>query len=452
MRKKLKRLGYVKLRNLKNTSKKPSKKSNNYEQTCEHAVSQPGSAKTVDNCLVKNKKTKLISRSNLNLKLKTSLTYRNKINRQLSRNKCYRLNPKSEIKHRNRAKNCSIPSDKLQTKNNCSKIVSSDIVPRGIRKVRPNTRLRQKPESYFNNKTARKPNDRLKVVSPTLVEYCPLHKTIVTCSVIGGLGNQLFQIFGALAYGFRHNCTIRFPNVHRKGPRPTYWHNFLQKLKPWVGGIDENGSLRVVRQGKYSRYVAVPKPRHPHDNIKIDGYRQHPKYFSDYLERIITYVGIRQLQIDLSQEFDFSQSITLHFRLGDYHGDGEHHGLQNVLPLKFYIKSLELLGQSITLKDYTVYYCYELKDSKRIDQRISILSEKFPGVCFKPIPPELPDWKQMLFISLCNHNIIANSTFSWWGACFNRSPGKKVYIPNPWFRRGDSSDSFTLEGWECVGY
>ena len=83
-----------------------------------------------------------------------------------------------------------------------------------------------------------------------------------------------------------------------------------------------------------------------------------------------------------------------------------------------------------------------------INNNISILQEKFPEITFTPRPDGLEDWEELLYMSCCNNHIIANSTFSWWGAFFNPQE-KIVCYPSKWFGPGLNHDTKDLfpENW-----
>ena len=87
---------------------------------------------------------------------------------------------------------------------------------------------------------------------------------------------------------------------------------------------------------------------------------------------------------------------------------------------------------SKTNKDNLIilYFCEE-QDNAAIN--IKILKRRFKNLKFIKGDDKLADWEQMLSMSCCEHNIIANSTFSWWGAYFNANKGKIVCYPNQWF-------------------
>jgi hypothetical protein len=77
-----------------------------------------------------------------------------------------------------------------------------------------------------------------------------------------------------------------------------------------------------------------------------------------------------------------------------------------------------------------IYFCEDV-DIQIVEETIHKLKQKF-SYNFIRGDNTLQDWEQMLYMSLCSHNIIANSTFSWWGAYFNNKD-KIVCYPSIWF-------------------
>jgi hypothetical protein len=125
-------------------------------------------------------------------------------------------------------------------------------------------------------------------------------------------------------------------------------------------------------------------------------------------------------------------TISMHFRLGDY----KH--LTRIHPIAtyaYYRNALSYFATTTSSTPKLVYYFCEEEDLATVSQMVERLSGEFgPGeFVFKRAGASLEDWEQMLFMSCCSHHIIANSSFSWWGAYLNRSPSKVVCCPSVWF-------------------
>ena len=122
--------------------------------------------------------------------------------------------------------------------------------------------------------------------------------------------------------------------------------------------------------------------------------------------------------------------ISMHFRIGDYKYAQDHHPL---LKLKYYKDCLNYYIKKLGTTKLNVLVFNEECDDGTVSKYIKFLKKSFVDTRFMRLKGSLPDWKSMVLMSCCSHNIIANSTFSWWGAYFNDNKEKLVFYPNLWF-------------------
>lgn len=256
---------------------------------------------------------------------------------------------------------------------------------------------------------------------------------------MGGLGNQLFQIFATISYSIMSHNEFKFLNVKQLGEhdknitvRYTYWDSFLYNLKPFL--LEKLPSIEVIKeQGFY--YKPLPTHLMNKYNIMIHGYFQSYKYFEKYYETICKIIKLDEqknsLLFKLNYDYDFlKNTISIHFRMGDYKKYQNFHPIMNT---QYYIDALNHIKQSNKEMQYTVFYFCEDEDIIEINKRIDLLKSKFPEYTFIRGGENLEDWEQMLLMSFCHHNVIANSSFSWWSAYFNNWNDKIVCYPSKWF-------------------
>jgi len=145
-------------------------------------------------------------------------------------------------------------------------------------------------------------------------------------------------------------------------------------------------------------------------------------------------IRLTQQQETIKREIDVlhddHHKVSMHFRLGDYKNIQHMHPL---MKYEYYERAIERIVEKRSDKKIKILYFCEKIDNEEVNAHILKLREKFPFLYFIKIDDELPDWKQMLIMSCCNDNIIANSTFSWWGAYFNDNTNKIVCYPANWF-------------------
>ena len=304
-------------------------------------------------------------------------------------------------------------------------------------------------QSAFNNSNNNNVPDLKK-------KYSIIQSTTTTVNLKGGLGNQLFQIFTLISYCIDNNRSFCFINNKVLGSgsdtiRNTYYETFLSKLQKYLVNRETiNNTFNLVREEGF-RYVNIQNLESD-INILLDGYYQSPLYFNKNYNLIINILNINYLQNELSkkEELDYKNTISMHFRLGDYKFKQNYH---NILPKTYYMNSLNHILNSVKENlEFKVLYFYEDEDINTVKETIDELKNYFTNITFIRANPNLSDWEQLLLMSLCYHNIIANSSFSWWGAYFNNNKEKIVCYPLKWFGPYITDETIDLfpETWKKI--
>lgn len=280
---------------------------------------------------------------------------------------------------------------------------------------------------------------------------------MIFIDLMGGLGNQLFQIFTVLAYEYQNGNQAVFPYSTYLGEahtgttvRLTYWENLFRQIrhKTTVSSINVTKANEEKRKWICYRepgFSYTPIPTGVQFDFQIHGYFQSWKYFQSHAFQIVKDLDLANIQNNVLERFSYQKDpqhrISMHFRLGDYKFKQAHHP---VMSLDYYQtalgKCLADLGDDP--RSYTVLYFCEQEDEEFVlRERIAPLQATYPAVTFHPAGHVAADWEQLMLMSACRHHILPNSSFSWWGAylaeLLQLSCGyekhKRVYYPSKWF-------------------
>jgi hypothetical protein len=165
------------------------------------------------------------------------------------------------------------------------------------------------------------------------------------------------------------------------------------------------------------------------DNTYFEGYWQSYRYFDKYKEVIRKdFIYKDELSSEskrLQKKIILKNAVSLHVRRGDYVTNSNANGFHGVIPLQYYEEAVEYIAKRANGIDIFVFS----DDIKWVKENMNV---KFP-VTFIPDSEKKKPFEDMYLMSLCKHNIIANSSFSWWGAYLNTNDEKIVIAPKKWF-------------------
>jgi hypothetical protein len=267
---------------------------------------------------------------------------------------------------------------------------------------------------------------------------------MITGILKGGLGNQLFQIFAIMAYSIRHRVPFVFPyslTVGVDNRRRTYWDTLLSGVKHYTnqdGLITDDALSRFSTYNGSHGYQEIPGGLDA--PTTMDGYFQSWRYFSGEYSRIYEWLDIDGLKRALPRiDTGTAPTISVHFRVGDYADIQCYHP---ILPADYYENAIRHIIHRIPdgLNSHIRVF-YEGGDAEYVGSAVARIRGRLPStLVFSYVDTAIPDWQQMLLMSQCDHHVIANSTFSWWGAVFSRNTigesnpdHKQVCYPSVWY-------------------
>jgi hypothetical protein len=234
----------------------------------------------------------------------------------------------------------------------------------------------------------------------------------------GRLGNQMFQYATLKAISFKKGYEFFLPNtlsIKHDGAFNFTDNKWIPYKLDLFDGFEINCPILDINlplQYQEKDFIFDSEVFNIEDNVSIEGYFQSYKYFNE-LEEIFSFKK-EILNKCTSIISSYSNPISVHIRRGDY---VNHPG--------FWVVTLEYIQEALNQFTDGEYTFLVFSDD------IEWCKQVFPeGVIFMEQNSQFED---LCLMSLCDHNIISNSTFSWWSAWLNKNPNKKVVAPKNWF-------------------
>lgn len=260
---------------------------------------------------------------------------------------------------------------------------------------------------------------------------------MITCVLNGGLGNQLFQVAAAYTLALDNNdvCAFDFTMnpVHQGHASQTYRNNIFKKLQD----LPPKWIPQFAHKEQQVSHYKLPY----HKNMRLIGFFSGDKYIGRHRQQVLDLFLDRERIDNLKRGFSgvLNNSVSLHVRRGDYLKFTD---VYVQLGWDYYKKALDIIREKAQVDNILVFS----DDIEWCMQHIQI-KDVFFSCC-------LHDYCDMYLMSLCTHNIMANSSFSWWGSYLNENPNKIIVAPEKWFKtdgvsvgRPDNAEHVFCDNW-----
>ncbi len=275
---------------------------------------------------------------------------------------------------------------------------------------------------------------------------------MIIVRIRGGLGNQLFQYAAGKRLSMDRDVPLKL-DVTGYGNQPGAetarkfgLENFnitseiatadeVLKMK-YPFGIFSKG-WRFIKQKIFKQFNIGFNPKilkAPNDYF-LDGYFKNEEYFKSIESTIRKEFSLAKPLEQKGQNASANITtsplpVSLHIRRGDYAKDPSTAAYHGVLPLEYYQQAISLLTEKIGTYQLFIFS----DDIDWAKENLKLESSTQIPMTFVSCP-EIADYEELFLMSLCKHNIIANSSFSWWAAWLNQNPDKIIIAPKRWLAK-----------------
>lgn len=281
---------------------------------------------------------------------------------------------------------------------------------------------------------------------------------MIIAALFGGLGNQMFQYANARALALRNKTSLRID-------RQFFNENYQRKAKSTLRNYElsvfnlEETAVRPMMTNLITPFLSLKTKRGFDINIVFNplfiyekeqfkyqqlphwkflylyGYWQSWRYFQKYEDVIRKDFAFKNhltgKNLDLLHKIKDTLSVSVHIRLGDY-------TTANVLQQVYYRNAIDIMKQKFPGATFFVF-----------SDTPDLAKTYFNNLNFVMVVGNTgtESYIDMQLMSNCRHNIIANSSFSWWGAWLNTNPDKSVIAPSIWYNNRTDSADVLLPAW-----
>lgn len=267
---------------------------------------------------------------------------------------------------------------------------------------------------------------------------------MIFTKIFGGLGNQLFQYAAGRYLANKHKTDLKIfdDKWFENSNSPLAYYRLNQfNIQENFASEEEIKNLQAFQE---TRTSFIPEVLDLPDNIVLKGYWHSWKYFAGIRDILLKEISLKNPMGKNSSQWkekivSAECSVSVHVRRGDYMTP-MFRNYSGTIPFGYYyecIKKLKNLYPQMTLFIFS-----DDLDFVRNNFKFDVPVEFVEGC--------ETDEEELFLMSLCKHNIITNSTFSWWGAWLNQNSDKKVFAPALWHKDGWGGNDVVPDDWTQI--